>query len=209
MDIAEITITKDTWWVSLVALTIPLIFKYALEFYKTWLKNRKVQRLKRTFSYVTDIYAGLKKARQETRAVRAAVLRATNGGGIPVPGKPIYSSIVYEDEEEDMVEARSRWKKQEVDNGYAQVLTSLFEQKKILLKTEELPPSALKNLYLADGITFSKVFYIGADEKALIYVSFNFKCEEMPTTEERDLLRGIVNDFRNIFRENSDVYVVD
>jgi len=209
LDIAEITITKDTWWVSLVALTIPLIFKYALEFYKTWLKNRKVQRLKRTFSYVTDIYAGLKKARQETRAVRAAVLRATNGGGIPVPGKPIYSSIVYEDEEEDMVEARSRWKKQEVDNGYAQVLTSLFEQKKILLKTEELPPSALKNLYLADGITFSKVFYIGADEKALIYVSFNFKCEEMPTTEERDLLRGIVNDFRNIFRENSDVYVVD
>ena len=182
---------------SLVALLG--FIRWAFEYYR---KNGKS-----TSSYATrqiaKIYTHLNDIVGATRANRAVILKASNGGSIPRVGSTMYSSVVYEVFGEGQLPVSHMWEKQPLDEPYMRMLSDLLTTGKVTLHTDEMTKSSLlRDVYISQKVGSSYVYLVHKNPQSIYYMSVTFPENAPKTAAERNLIRGRLVAVQNIFKES-------
>ena len=136
--------------------------------------TRKDRRIPNVLNRIHEVYHILNMLLRETKCVRALILRAENGGEVPIVGKDLYSSVVYEVYDRAFDSIKARWQKRPLDEDYIDLLLEVSKEGKAVLITEEMAPCALKDLYVSIGLHGSVVLKLKAREGAFYYLALNF-----------------------------------
>lgn len=156
-----------------------------------------------------EVYDELHELMTMSGAVRAVILRTTNGGGVPRLGAPLYSSILYEAYRKPSRSIRKDWQNQQIDEQYSKMLTDICSGGTVEIIAENMSDGDLRTLYKSQGILGAFVGLISMEEKRLIYLSLEFA--EKDDTEGVDIgrteienegIRAGVNRLRAIFASN-------
>jgi hypothetical protein len=91
---------------------------------------------------------------------RAIVLRVHNGGGNLSASKPTYVSVLYEESRSPLGHIRKDHQNVPADKHMMSMLQEVKLNGQIELKTDQLPPSYLKNFYLSQGVNKARLFFI-------------------------------------------------
>jgi hypothetical protein len=158
-------------------------------------------RFEKSLQIIEDVYSLLNTLITDTRASKAMLLRVQDSGDIPVPGKDLYSSIVYEVYGPDSKPFKKKWRHQLIDQEYVKHLSKVAREGKAKLFTDEMPPGILKDIYVSKDIVMSCVFAIHQEPAYFFYVSITFKIRDEMTPSERVAIRSAIQSLRNIFEE--------
>ncbi len=162
---------------------------------------RKPEPIARTVIAYAKIYPILTTMLHETGADRVALLKTTNGGGIPRPGSTLRSSVLAEVLGDKIDAIAHTWQEQLLDRDYVHMLSKLIGRGCTYTITEDLDDdSMLRILYEGNGIAFSKVVLIDTLPEMLIYVSVNFAegTPETLTAEQREGARAGANQLKQV-----------
>jgi hypothetical protein len=144
----------------------------ALKAYQEIMKIRKENQKNRipgVVDNVMDIYGVLHAIQRETGAGRVLILRASNGGSKPHPGKPLYVSVLYEVGVMGLVQ--QEWEKRQVDENYIEILSQMTKKEILEIRTAEMLPGMLKDIYVKDAVIYSKISVIDTSETDMLYIS--------------------------------------
>src|SRR5690606_36208676 len=89
------------------------------------------------------IWILLEKLRQRIGAVRSIVFVTENCGGVPIPDKDLYSTILYESVDNGFKRLKRKWQKLKVDKHYMGIIWKLYEEGRWQATVYKLPPSIL------------------------------------------------------------------
>lgn len=151
---------------------------------------------------VRDIYDVLNLLLFQTKATEALILRSHNGGGIPVVGKALYSTIEYEVISGNVAPVKNTWIKQRLDKHYIEMLSSLVNSKELFIQvyTENLPEdSILKNVYESRGIVFTLLTELFDDEHGYYYLSIPFSDHKKIDAHTKNIIRLVKQKLHDIF----------
>lgn len=162
--------------------------------------------IEKVLADVSNILFIMDQIVKKTDAVKVVLLKAHNGGGTPKIGNELNSTVLYEVSNDDEYPVFRAWRQQKLDKNYIRMLMNLIIDKTLNIVTEELPNSALKDIYLSHGIVFSKVIEIYRTPERYFYMSVVFKkgVEDLDP-EERDYIRQAVSDIQAIYRYNKNL----
>ena len=153
-------------------------------------------------SSVKDIYDVLNLLIFQTKANEALILRSHNGGGIPVVGKALYSTIEYEAVAGGVRPVKNEWKKQKLDTHYISMLSELVNSKDLFIQihTDNLPEdSILRDVYTTRGVQFSLLTEIYDDENGYYYLSIPFREDKKVDAQTRNVIRLVKQKLHDIF----------
>jgi hypothetical protein len=175
-------------------------FVAIINLFKWWIE-RKDSKQKRKITDVLgrihDVYHILNVLLRETSADRAVILRAENGGDVPMVGKELYSSVVYE-VFDGLGSVKDRWQRQPLDEEYVRMLLQVAEKGHASVRTAKLKACPLKDLFEADSVGGAEVYKIKAKEGAFFYLAVHFKQEGPVNSSFRDILRYSINELERL-----------
>ncbi|MBL4769491.1 MAG: hypothetical protein JKY94_17595 [Rhodobacteraceae bacterium] len=159
----------------------------------------------RGFHDIQETYETLSKLLAQLRCHRVVVFKAENEGGIPRPGHPLTSSVIYEVFGYPMRGSSEGWQKQECDGPYVELLAQLTVAKALTVcRGDVTEGSHLADHYEAHGVLRSEIFALGVqDGSAFLYLSCVFANErDVPTeltAKDRTVLRSAVTKLKTLF----------
>lgn len=178
----------------------------------TWiLNNRKAKQEKRMefmakdFIEVGDI---LNTLLSETGCGRILVLKANNHGSRIRKDKPLFSSVVYEMHNPEIMPVKKNWQNQRADAHYAELVEELLEDDSVLqLSLEDLPEGDLRNAwvaYLTEQAEYVKL-WASPDESKIVYMAVSYNKDLPPRNLEkasvREPMRHAISHLRNTMKE--------
>jgi hypothetical protein len=171
------------------------------------LRRKKEKVYERSYKGIREMYETLHLMLGSFHAKRVLLLRCENGGGIPGPGRKVFTSVAAEACEDPKMATRDEWQKRPVDRQYAELLTDLYDNGWSLLQTETMIPGPLKDLYTRDGIVSTLVVRVAQVEGAFFYMSINYSdtvtSVAQLTPSERTLVNSSANRFRRMVSLNT------
>jgi len=152
------------------------------------------------FSGISRIYELMGALVNDSPHDRVLILYTENNGGLPHVGTPLYSSVLYEYTNQRIRPIKRIFQRVQVDLEYADMLRNLERNKDggILIYTDEMPPSMLRDIYQEYGVECSYIFKIRETPKKYYYGS----------VQSADRLTGInvgelqlfASNIKNVFR---------
>lgn len=103
---------------------------------------------------------------------RRNVFKAHNGGKILDTRTHKYVSLLYEDFKppfESAIDDIQNWR---MDDSYAKLLADVTKNKVVPIHVDSMVEGRLKDVYMAQKVRYSCVYYIGEDGYNLYYASF-------------------------------------
>lgn len=125
---------------------------------------------------ITDthpIYREMEMAIEQDGAMRVLMLAAHNGGSIPSPTTPFYTSAIHA--AADSLEHRKRasaYQNIRVDAAYIEMLLEMHRRGFYRFDMTQNQGTMLREFYEAEGITDSLLVYLGVYGKQFVYMSF-------------------------------------
>ena len=101
------------------------------------------------------------------------IIKVANGGGTPSPTSVLYLEMLYEDNEQPLLNIASLYGRRRIDRDYIDLCIRLIKEKRIHLHTEKLDVSLIREAYEAEGIKFSELNYLYRDENAMYFLSMS------------------------------------
>ena len=142
-----------------------------------WVILRYIPRKQKTFAERQEawhaIEARVKQVIAESTVQRCLVLKLTNGGGEPLPGRTYYTTAMIS--EVDMMHHRKGidYKGVEVDGDYLYIVEETRKKGRMFLITETMPAgSMLKSFYQDEGVKFAETHYLCSTPEATYFMSF-------------------------------------
>ena len=165
-----------------------------------WWERRRVAQHVAGLRDISNVYRALNHvAAVSENASRAMVIRSRNNGGIPQPGCSVWVKILYEHFREAELAIEGKWTEREADEQYSRLLLEIAEEREVIVRTVDLPDSALKTLYEASGTAMARIWLLYMGSTEMLYLSVNYLDErELPAVEQNVVLQG-VQDLRAIF----------
>ncbi len=151
-----------------------MALKFMREVVLRKLRGNPEVRMKAVLKSMVNVNASLTHVARNTEACRVVLLRASNGGGIPRLGNPLYISAVAEYTDPDTNSFLTRWQRRETDPPLIQLLYKLSQNKNVHVSIEELSGS-LKDTYDVDKITDTYIVELLTTERSLWFVAVDFK----------------------------------
>lgn len=150
-----------------------------------------------------DVYEALNTILQRTEFRRVLVLKTENGGGRPHIGSPIFASVIYEDFDEPFRSVKYDYQRLQVDGWYQAMLNDVAEKKEVGYIVDEMPKGLLREIYEAENVAVSYVFYLHETTTAFYYMSIATDSESARKLNQQDLLtaRIEVAKIREIFKQ--------
>lgn len=166
----------------------------------------KARAFGRGFKDIHETYGLLLAIMNELGCHRVMMLKAENSGGIPRPGHPLTSSVVYEVFRNPLDTIRDKWQQQECDQQYVGLLATVHAEGSKTVKTRKLQRDCyLRDLYEAQNVGRSEIFSIGIqDDSAFMYLSCVYINDNGHENGELDaadktMLRAAVNRLKILF----------
>lgn len=130
------------------------------------------------------VYRLLNETAAHLCADRALVLFASNGGGVPAAGKPIYISILYELFSGATQESiMSKFQSVPVDYAYMEMLSQVAEKNVWHGSPDDLRPGFLRTHYQEEGVQYSYVIKIATTETRFYYLSLRWAQNARPSID--------------------------
>lgn len=144
-----------------------------LKAFGPWLKSIGKHKAGDVIVKVAQIYDNMKELldSEEFGIERILILYAHNGGDDLVSGKPSYVSCLHEETRHPFTSVKKDYQRLPLDGEYITMLTSLYLNKEINLKTADLKDSLLKNIYLTEGVDHSRLFFLKHTKEAFWFMS--------------------------------------
>jgi hypothetical protein len=149
---------------------------------------------------VVNIYDAMHRILDETSVKRCIIYKAHNGGVLIRPHTPLYISALYEDYSHPFNSVKADYQRLELDEEGLRVLSELSLGKKFAAYTEDLKPGLMKGIYLAEGIKYCELYYLGQDKKNVYFCSCATSDEMIWSVNPTD--KNIVDMCVNIIRNN-------
>lgn len=202
MDLTNID--PAAWSAAIVALltTIFTFFKWLLPFLRTWVKDArrsKNQRLTESgMKKYQDLYLSLQEL-EHHGVQRTIIFAGHNGGGIPKPGTPFYVSALHWLIDAQDRDSPNKLQNLPVDAAYISMLGDIMDNGTARIHTEDMPPSQLRDIYVAGGVSDSLIVFLGNADNRLYYMSaslFNGSLTEPQVTEiklQANIVRNLIH----------------
>ena len=198
-------------WIAIISGVVTPLFAVLGKILWDWWKRKKDEEKEQKedkmglyIKYLDQMYVLLEDFREKLNCSRAVVMKAENGGGIPKEGHQIYSSVLWETTDNNTESIRERWKRQPIDKEYAKVLKDLYVNEYVILETNKMNKSILKDHYISSNIEMSEKQKIYIDDSKFIYLGLNYvKGREYDTkdSKHKDNLRVLVAKLKDLFKK--------
>lgn len=161
--------------------------------------NRILSRPSKQIAKVVKIYDEMHRVLDDTEAQRFLIFKAHNGGGLIRANTPLYVSILHEDYSPPFPSVKEKYQQLRVDSDYIRMLDEICREKSVVLETKNMKPQLLKDIYLAEGVNYTEIFFLGQDRKNLYFASVG-SAREKGWTAHLDQVMSIklaINHIRN------------
>lgn len=162
--------------------------------------KKKEKKYEQSYKGLRELYESIHLLLTSVHARRVAVLRCENGGGLPSPGKTVYSSVTAEAYDNPKYAVRDLWQKRPVDRQYARLLGDLYDNGWVLLHTDTMLSGPLKDLYQRDGVNASLIVRVAQVPGAFFYLSINFEKQLESVAALKPSERMLINNTANRLR---------
>jgi len=142
-----------------------------------WVILRYIPRKQKTFAERQEAWHAIegrvKQIIADSTVQRCLVLKLTNGGGEPLPGKAYYATAMVG--EVDSVHKRRpvSYNAIQVDNNYLNMVFETRKRGRMFLLTETMETgSMLKSFYQEEGVKFAETHYLCSAPDATYFMSF-------------------------------------
>ena len=152
---------------------------------QTFIHNRNQRAANEAYLQAAMIYDELSALRETIDADRILLMFTANGGGIPHPAKPLYTSILYEVKREGLKAIKRDWQRQLLDEGYVNLLRSLINESRWSGSPAEMKDGFLKDVYVVEQVKFAYFMILTRTEKEVFYLAIRWHDElTIPSTLE-------------------------
>lgn len=148
------------------------------------------------------IYQWMNKTLQNTPVKRIIISKVENGGRFPDFHGELKMSDIYYDCSEPFTNC-ANYDSVEVDGGYEKVLKEMRVFEPLTIHPHSMPASMIKNLYLANGVSFIQYYFLTERPNAFFFVSLGTDAagvEQMKTPFHQVDLQIKVSELRNVFK---------
>lgn len=179
---------------------------------RSGLKRRAAKQYDRGYGNIRKIYQLLQSTMPELKANRLMVLKSENGGGIPVPGAHVTSSVINEVVDPPARSVFEAWQQVPLDQDYSRMVADLSTNGNASATVVELrEASTLRDLLVTADSTHVFCWRICATPNALLYLSIHYSStDDQPMGErERVMSRRLVHQLCNIFSKHHQLVKTD
>lgn len=167
-----------------------------INLYKWWVERRDKLAEGKVPSVLKDlheVYHVINIVLRETEAHRVVINRVENGGAIPMVGKDLYESVIFEAYDGEMKSVKKGWQRQVLDEVHVRMLLKISEKQNVTFRTSKMAACNVKDNHEANNVVVSDAYAIKSVEGAFYYLCVHFNEEGKMNSEYRDLLRYAVN----------------
>lgn len=143
-----------------------------------------------------DVLAAIADLPYVTRVMQ---FNGHDSGAAPNIGRPFYATMVDRHPRTGNGVELENYDHVKVDDGYINMLLAMIRDGVYSFVTETEPDCLLKSIYSAQGVVHSKLFYVGAYQDRLLYLSVSSH-EAVFTDAQRVEITILVDKFRACFR---------
>lgn len=179
---------------------------------RSGLKRRAAKQYDRGYGNIRKIYQLLQGTMPDLKANRLMVLKSENGGGIPVPGAHVTSSVINEVVDPPARSVFEAWQQVPLDQDYSRMVADLSTNGNASATVVELrEASTLRDLLVTADSTHVFCWRICATPNALLYLSIHYSStDDQPMGErERVMSRRLVHQLCNIFSKHHQLVKTD
>lgn len=152
---------------------------------KHFLNILKTKRFEKELRRISKIYNQFKDLADRVGAHRVVLVKATNGGGLPSPGKPLYISVVTEVTKPGVKIITPEWQQRLADEHYIKLLEEVYVKGHALIYPEELPEySILRGVYTISDTQQAAVEKIGVYGNSFYYLTIHWDKKKKLTTSD-------------------------
>ena len=182
----------------LVALLTGTILFLTLRLIQWWISCRyKRHSVVNGLKQMALVYTELEALFAMPGVDRVLLLRGHNSGGIPRPGMPFYTSVVYRaDDDND-----TRYEDVSVDASYVRTLVSTYTSGDVSLKTDLMENCNLKEWYSLEKVTHAVIAYLAIVNVSFIYVSIASRRDKGFTSSELIEIRKKIDRIRKLINK--------
>ena len=142
-----------------------------------WVILRYIPRKQKSFAERQEawheIEARVKEVIKDSTVQRCLVLKLTNGGGEPLPGRQYYATAMVGEVEDQHKRKHVNYNAVQVDASYIYIVTETRKKGRLFLTTEAMETGTmLKSFYQEEGVKFSEVHYLCSTPDATYFMSF-------------------------------------
>lgn len=143
---------------------------------------------------------------------RFMVFVGEDSAGVLAAGKNLYVTAQYEKlaheegkEIKPIIDQIQRWK---ADTTYYDMFSKMLSEGVVKIKTEDMPPCRLKDIYLMQGVKSCKVYHLMTtkDYSKVFYCSVASTIREEATDEDRVVIGSAVDKLTDIFKRHQKYY---
>lgn len=180
-------------------ILVPLALKYGKVVLHYFRNKRFENRMKKVY----QIYDEINRLRIYLESPRILLLRTTNGGGLPAPGRALYASIIAEVNGEGFADSslRNEWQNRLIDHDYIRMLERVYTDGEILNVVADLPEySLLRGAYEKIGIKKTRVIKLGIHNDGFYYVSIACLEGKKLTPPQRYTIDTAIQNINNLLK---------
>jgi len=142
----------------------------------TWVILKYIPAQHKTFAERQEIWIQIqnvcKDLISESVVQRCMVVKLTNGGGEPLPGKKYYATALVGEVDNVLKHHPVRYDALEVDHYYVSMVLEVKKNKRILLLVESMQFCMLRDFYKGEGVKFAEIHYLCSTQDATFFISY-------------------------------------
>lgn len=138
-------------------------------------RERQADRFHDVISKVAEVYDIIHEFIHQSSASRCAILKLTNGGGMPKLGAHLQTSVIYESYIGNTPSLKRRIQGFVVDESYIRMMQVVVTEGSYHQYTAEMDEGFYKDLLLSGHMEFTKVIHLVTHPKYLLYMTVEFE----------------------------------
>jgi hypothetical protein len=159
---------------------------------------------------IADIHRIMQNVVDTTFCNRFMVFVGEDSAGILAAGKNLfitaqYEKLAAEENVKPIIDEIQRWK---ADTPYYDIFSEMLSAGMVKLKTSEMGPSKLRDIYESQGVKMSKVFHLMTtkNHSKVFYCSIASTVREELSADDRVIIYSAVDKLSNIFNKHKKFY---
>ena len=142
----------------------------------TWVVLKYIPAQHKTFAERQEIWMQIQRLCKdlisESVVQRCMVLKLTNGGGEPLPGKKYYATALVGEVDNVQTHHPVKYDAIEVDHYYVSMVSEVKKTKRMLLLVDSMQFCMLRDFYKGEGVKFSEIHYLCSTPEATFFISY-------------------------------------
>lgn len=141
---------------------------------------------------IGDIYNDMNYLKHSINSQKILIIKSHNSGS------PIFNkSTIIAETFNEKYNVHLDWQSRPLDQEYIQMLQNLVVNHKLLINTDEISDSMLRDVYLANGVMYSDIRLIGGNNTEIYFMSIHLGEKERNVLNYENTVNSGISKIRN------------